>query len=444
MRGRGTGLYWRIGVPWLLLMLIVTVAIAVALRSQLAAEERERMVRLATAHAAFVEQASLPLSEKLAQDLRRVSNFDVHFRVGERIVPTPPDDVGAPRLRAVPADGDVHALDEQLEVVARPLARGDLLLVRRVADTVWDSRIVPVLIGAWSVGLLIAVLVLRGLVRPLRNLAAQLPRIEAAEPLQLPEAGRRDEIGDVARALVDTREGLQRERARRIEAEKLAVLGRMTASLAHQVHNPVAAIKMHAQLWRGDAADPGPADVVLAEAARIERMLNQWMYLTRPEPPARRSADLGLLLDEVLLANDGRCQHADVRVVHERRGDLVVTCDRDRIGHVLDNLIVNAVQAMPEGGELTVRALGVGDEVVFEFEDSGAGFSDEALRRFGEFFFSEKEGGMGIGLAVAREVVVAHGGELTAANHAAGGRVTVRLPRAQLRPDMTQNAEVAP
>lgn len=424
-----TGLYARIGLPLLVLMLAVSVAIALLLRAQLRAQARERLADLARADAAFVEQASLPVSEKLARDLQRVGGFDVHFRVSGALVPAAASPSLADELMRLPSDGEVRDVASGFEACARPLPRGDLVLVRRVSETLSDPRIVWAVGSSWAIALLLAVLVLRGVVRPLRNVAAQLPRIDGEEPLELPEAMRSDEIGDVARALVDTREGLQRERERREAAEKLAVLGRMTASLAHQVQNPVAAIQMHAQLWRASAEDVGPVDVIASEASRIERMLNQWMYLTRPEPPVRAMADVGELLDAVLRANEARFAHAEVSVEREVERPLQLDCDRSRMEQVFDNLVVNAVQAMPEGGELRIRATGAADEVVLEFLDSGGGFSEQALRRVGEFFFSEKEGGMGIGLAVAQEVVQAHGGRLSVDNTDTGGRVTIRLPR---------------
>jgi len=115
---------------------------------------------------------------------------------------------------------------------------------------------------------------------------------------------------------------------------------------------------------------------------------------------------------------------------HLLEGDLELACDRERMLHVFDNLIGNAVQAMAEGGVLRIDARGTGDQVVVCFEDRGPGFSEQALARAGEYFYSEKEGGMGIGLAVAREVVQAHGGRLSIENVPDGARVTLLLPRA--------------
>ncbi len=111
--------------------------------------------------------------------------------------------------------------------------------------------------------------------------------------------------------------------------------------------------------------------------------------------------------------------------------DFVILGDQRRLAQVFSNLIMNAIQAMPRGGVLRIGARRAGDATVeLSFADSGPGFSGTALARFADFFFSEKEGGMGIGLSVASEIVKAHGGELRVENRAEGGgaRVTVQLP----------------
>jgi signal transduction histidine kinase len=192
---------------------------------------------------------------------------------------------------------------------------------------------------------------------------------------------------------------------------------------------------MHAQLWQERAEDAcEAARVIEQEAGRIEGLVNQWMYLGKPQPPATGEVELSALLVEVLRSGNAQLDHAQVRAVLEAPEPLPVRGDARRLTQVFRNLLVNAVQAMPQGGLLKVTGDRVQDFVRIQFADEGRGFSEEALRRFAEFFYSEREGGMGIGLSVASEIVAAHGGSLMALNAPRGGAcVTVCLPSADLR-----------
>lgn len=200
-----------------------------------------------------------------------------------------------------------------------------------------------------------------------------------------------------------------------LQTQRLAVLGQMAASLAHEIQNPVAAIRLHAQLAGNKT--------IIAEAGTIETLVNQWMFLVRPEPPRKSPVHLDALLASTLDALAPMAGHARVRIEFTRGGG-TVEADALRLGQVFRNLVVNAIQAMPNGGVLTIDAR---DRRVI-FADTGPGFSATALARCPAMFYSEKEGGMGIGLAIVNEILKAHGGQLQLANQPGGGAVvTVTL-----------------
>ncbi|MCA8952875.1 MAG: HAMP domain-containing histidine kinase [Planctomycetes bacterium] len=423
------GLSWRVGLPFLLLVLAETVTLAIYMRSQVHAQERERLEGLAETSLGFVNGSSLPLSQTFADNLRRVTGSLVFVHNSSGIEPTPTDPELRAALPTVAADGRAHQIG-RFDIVAAESEVGEtLILVREPGDTFWDPRTVRVLAAFWLLAVAFAWFAVRGLVRPLRSLAAQLPDIESDAPPEVPEAGRDDEIGDLARSFLRTRDALREERELRASIERVATLGRMTASLAHEVQNPVAAIKLHAQLLRGTASDDA-ARTIEQEAARIEGLLNQWLFLSRPEPPATSAQDLGELVARTVAANRARFEHASVAVELDCSGNLTAVCDGKRLGHVFENLVTNAIQAMPAGGTLRIEVQGDDETVSARFADTGAGFSVAALARFGEFFYSEREGGMGIGLGVAREILEAHGGGLSAENLDGGGAcVTARLRR---------------
>ncbi len=436
-------LSWRIGLPFALFVLVGSVLLVMWMGWHFADVERTRFERLAQANADFINRTQLPASERMAMQLRAVIGAElmfqsddvvsvgVYFRRAGELIPEPAPLPGAPALHGVPADGTSHRVGA-LQAVAVPLASGHDLMLVRAAFTTWRAVLqrttLAVLIAFWLLAAWLAWIISRGLVRPLRHLAARLPDIEKPGPIDLPEAERSDEIGDVARSFARTREALQQERAEREHAEKLAVLGRMTAALAHEIQNPVAAIKMHAQLWQGDSAGE-TAQIIEQEAARIESLVNQWMYLSKPQPPVLGNVDISALLAQTARTHQPQLAHAQVRLVLDAGVSHWVRGDVRRLAQVFSNLLVNAIQAMPRGGDLTITCSGASAAVEIVFTDTGRGFSPEALARCSEFFFSEKEGGMGIGLSVAHEIVKAHGGELTVANLPEGGAsVTVSLP----------------
>ena len=200
-----------------------------------------------------------------------------------------------------------------------------------------------------------------------------------------------------------------------IEAHRLAMLGQMATALAHEIQNPVAAIRLHGQLL--EQTQPGPAALIVDEAATIERLVNQWMFLARPDPPRKTEVVLAELLDQTVRVLTPAAVHARVRIVVDADRETRLQADARRLCQAFHNIILNAIQAMPTGGTLSITTR---DRVV-SFADTGPGFSRTALARWAEMLYTEKEGGMGIGLSMAQEVVRAHGGRLTASNRPEGG-----------------------
>lgn len=421
---------WRIALPFAASVVAGSAALVIWMGWNLAGEERARFEKLARTNAEFIDRVQLPASERMAEQLGQVIGARVFFRKQRHASREPVQSASGSGLPDVAADGRCHRIGS-VEAVAVPLRSEHDLMIVRPAFASWREVLHPSTLSAlgafWMLSLFVAWLVTRGLVRPLRQLASKLPEIEKPGALELPEVDREDEIGDVARAFARTREALQNERERRDRAEKLAVLGRMTAALAHEIQNPVAAIKLHAQLLPGGKE---AAEVIAGEANRIEGLVNQWMFLSRPEGPVMSQVALGQVLSASLSAHRLQMEHARVRSEVLVEEGLLIRGDERRLAQVFSNLIVNAIQAMPRGGTLKIEAGKSGDAMAeISFADNGPGFSGAAIARFAEFFYSEKEGGMGIGLSVASEIVKAHGGELLVANRAAGGaRVAVRLP----------------
>jgi signal transduction histidine kinase len=261
----------------------------------------------------------------------------------------------------------------------------------------------------------------RRLVRPLEQLAKAAPSFsEQALPRVLTD--RSDELGILARALDGARERIINEQELRERSERLAMLGQIATGLAHEIKNPAAAILMQAELMDG-----GAGDLIRDEAEEIVGLVNQWLFIAQPSPPKVGMHDLASELRLMAERRGDVFSYRSVKAVVEVPELLEVECDVRRVMQAVRNLVDNAMAAMPDGGTLRLQLEEADGEACLTVFDTGDGFSETALARYGEPFYSEKEGGMGLGLVMVKRVIEAHGGRLEVEN-SQGGVVRMYLP----------------
>jgi signal transduction histidine kinase len=423
------GLFRGLAIPFTAFVLAASLALIAWIDWSYRRESLRQFREMAAANARIVDQLRLPKSPELARNLATVLGVGVGFRLADTptagldpaleaavqtLVPTAPASArvaGADLAVAALADGATHL------VLVR---KGDRALPR---SSTW---LLPSLIVA-ALGGGLAFLVSRRLVRPLATLNRWLPHLDRENPEPVPAAvtSRPDEIGALARSLEESHRRLREEQALRRQSERLATLGRIATSLAHEIRNPAAAIRLHADLLAREFAGETPESIELIrdEVDRITDLVNQWLFVARAAPPRTQSHDLAALARSVMHRLGPQMDHAGVSGTLEAIDEFPVEVDASRIGQVLRNLFINAMQAMPSGGEIHAMIRREKAAIILEIRDGGAGFSDEALRRWSEPFFSEREGGMGLGLTLASEVMQAHHGAITVENDPDGGAV---------------------
>ena len=223
-----------------------------------------------------------------------------------------------------------------------------------------------------------------------------------------------------------------------VEREKLAAVGQLAAGVAHEINNPAGIVSMFVQqlLERSDLPDVcrDKLRIVDRHADRIGRITRGLLDFARGREYRREPMDLDRALDGVLAALEPRIAEADVWVVvhkHQSEDGLCAMGDEEQVQQVFENLTLNAVQAMPGGGRLTVVISHENGEARVVFSDTGQGVPEDHLGRVFEPFFTTKEVGQGtgLGLAISFGIIQAHGGHLTVQNSPAGGAVfTVVLP----------------
>ena len=418
--------------------LLSSLALAVWMNTWRQRESLAAFQHLAETNAAFVSHLRLPRSPELAQRLATILGTGVGFHFSGDKGGNWPAGLDSTIDRMAAKSRPASRRTSGFEIATAPLSEpGTHLVLLRHAPAFGsgfpESVLIPSLALAAVCGAL-AFALARGIVRPLEALTDWLPNLAPESKTQpVPPAilSRQDEIGSLALALEQTGQRVRTELELRRQSERLATLGRIATSLAHEIKNPAAAIALHADLL-SQAAPPESREsvgLIREEVDRITDLVNQWLFVAKSQPARTQPHDLRDLLTNLSRRLRPTFEHCRATFRLHDGPPAVVKADAPRIEQALRNLLINAAQAMPCGGSIDARIELSPSHVELRIDDEGSGFSEEALRRFGEPFFSEREGGMGIGLTLAREVILAHGGSLRPENRApSGARLISRLP----------------
>ncbi|MDF2658734.1 MAG: two-component sensor histidine kinase [Paenibacillus sp.] len=214
-------------------------------------------------------------------------------------------------------------------------------------------------------------------------------------------------------------------------SDRLAVMGQLAAGLAHEIRNPLTALKGFIQLLQSSPKEnKSYYPIMLTELDRINLILNEFLLLSKPRPTLFGDTDIRVVIRHVVTLLDTQAILSKVRIVIVEKEDLpVIRCDENQMKQVFVNVLKNAIEAMPDGGEVTVTTLLSEQDVVVRVQDEGDGISDELISRIGQPFFTTKDKGTGLGLMVCNNIMENHGGRLTIRSvPGKGTTVEVELP----------------
>ncbi len=306
-----------------------------------------------------------------------------------------------------------------------------------VADARREAIVPPLAVGVVALALcaVLAVALSRRLSRPIGEVCRQVGLLAGGDFRSLPLPQRNDELRDLASSVNALAEQLDDLRERIARGERLALLGQISGGLAHHLRNDVAGAQMAVQMHRRHCqqADQESLDVALRQLAITEEHLKRFLAAGDPQVPCCIECDLSALVGELVELLAPLCRHrrVEVKLVDARQaaatngrpsaGPLLVYADPDQLRQALTNLLFNAVEAAGAGGWIRVEidrdepAGGVGGSggaTRIRVLDSGAGLADGIRKRLFEPFATTKPEGVGLGLAVARQIAEAHHGQL--------------------------------
>jgi len=223
--------------------------------------------------------------------------------------------------------------------------------------------------------------------------------------------------------------------------EKFAAMGEMAANIAHEVRNPLGSIELFASLLLKNLTEAKDRERVLqiiSSVKNVDNKISNLLLFTRRPSPQMKVIRLHQIMKEVIDFSEQIIEQAGVELlVHMDQNDILISADAEMIKQVFLNIILNAQQAMPDGGKLTIltrltpKSLLETREKIAEiiFQDAGPGIPSADISRIFDPFFSTKEGGSGLGLAIVHNIISEHNGSIFVENAPEGGMiVNVSLP----------------
>ncbi len=270
--------------------------------------------------------------------------------------------------------------------------------------------------------------------RGLRNMMEAASKISQGNLDVRVPANSQDEVGMLAAAfnhmvasLKQASEDAVQEHERRTQAERLACVGEMSATIAHEIRNPLSAIINSVNLLGGDTLNREDRSQVISilnnESGRLSRILGDFLEFAKMRESQLTRANLKVLIEEIanMLYQDHQAGKRLRLTIHCAPDAQMAVFDHDQMRQVLWNLMLNALQSMPEGGELSVLTRRDGEKIMVSVADTGCGIAPEFLEKVIKPFVTSRKGGTGLGLAIVQRILMQHGTQLGIISHSGVG-----------------------
>jgi signal transduction histidine kinase len=456
----GLRLQHRIVIPFAIVALVATAAAALVSLSVTSSALQSRLESRLVSAAAVISRGDFAVNPIILQNLQEVIDAHVVTFDGEGRVVVSTDEspeflaaatraftAAAPLANGpaaiVPVECAMPCVVAVKRVEGRPgfvvalvaetseLAAGSRAMARTILLTAALSGIVMVLVSQ---------VVVRRVTAPLDRLVSFVRQMSPDDRKRRAEVGH-NEVGALALAFNDMLERLERSQDALVRSEKLALAGLIAARVAHDIRNPLSSIKMQTQLLRdrlgGDPDDEAAVTAVLHDIEQVESVIRDLLELARPGELRLERGALNAVIHDALRQLGAQFRHRKISVdVHLTETLPPILVDHSRFKQVLLNVLVNASDAMPTGGLVTLSSRMAGSsELLVEICDDGIGMDAATLARVFDPFVSTKRDGVGLGLVNAKAVVEAHGGRISLASRTPTGTcASIWLPAAPPNP----------
>ncbi|HNS54368.1 MAG TPA: ATP-binding protein, partial [Syntrophales bacterium] len=296
-------------------------------------------------------------------------------------------------------------------------------------------------LAVFAIGILLSTFLSMWYTGPIHNVVTAARKVAAGDLDQSLPVERRDEIGDLTRSFNFMVQRLREQRRleeRLREAEHLSAVGQLSRGIAHEIRNPLNFISLsidHIRTKYRPADGAGAegfeklVESMKEEIHRLDRLVRDFLDYGRPLKLDRQPCGTRELLADVVEIVRAKAESDRIRIVEAYDALPELRLDAELMKSCLFNVVMNAFQAMPEGGTLTLRSEERDGRFVLRIGDTGTGMSAEQLARIFEPFFTTKSQGLGLGLAMTRRVIEEHGGKIEIASvEGQGSEVTISLP----------------
>ena len=336
---------------------------------------------------------------------------------------------------------DITLAGKPYKVFYHPLEFGRFYCLLRPMEAIAEAKqtftwyMLGIAVLVMALVALISQRIGKNLTNPIKVLVGSTERVAAGDLDEQCEIKTHDEIGDLAAAFNQMTRDLKQSRDQLIQAERLATAGKMSASFAHEIRNPLSSMRMLAQMLMqkpkmSKRKHQQSLRYILEEIERIDTIVKGLMDFARPTALNLTQQPLIPTLQAVLALMEANLAHHQIQLVLDLLPETPkVQFDSDKLKQAFMNVVLNAIEAMPQGGELKVSTLIEDNNVRIKITDTGVGIAAEDLERIFEPFFTRKTKGTGLGLANVKRIFEEHGGSVEIESTLGGGTtVAMALP----------------